>query len=240
MEQSVTTAYSREQAEEYDDLRFRHPAGQRIHNSELRLLLWGLGHVDRDGRILEVGCGTGRLLLAAREHGYRVEGADASADMLNMLRRKLGADAQSLPLHVGEAAHLPHEDGTFDMVYAIRLLNQTESPEYALSTVREMMRITRAGGFVLAEFISRHRPQWGTAKGRTTTRLSPADVAAAGREAGGSVVETRGAFFLGMQSLQASPKALLGATDMVNRGLGRLLPRMCARVYMLLRKDKGA
>ncbi|MEO1286276.1 MAG: class I SAM-dependent methyltransferase [Chloroflexota bacterium] len=39
--------------------------------------------------ILDVGCGTGRVLLPLAQEGYRVEGIDTSREMLNLLETKL-------------------------------------------------------------------------------------------------------------------------------------------------------
>jgi SAM-dependent methyltransferase len=44
-----------------------------------------------EGTILEVCCGSGRILLPLAEHGYSVVGFDASEDMLTLLRDKLAA-----------------------------------------------------------------------------------------------------------------------------------------------------
>ncbi|MGB7341407.1 MAG: class I SAM-dependent methyltransferase [Phototrophicaceae bacterium] len=41
--------------------------------------------------ILDVGCGTGRVLLPLAQEGYRVEGIDTSREMLNRLDNKLNA-----------------------------------------------------------------------------------------------------------------------------------------------------
>src|SRR5689334_22909629 len=68
---------------------------------------------DVAGRhILDAGCGSGPLSAALRERGAVVTGVDASAAMLALARRRLGADAA---LHeVDLRNRLPFPDGTFD------------------------------------------------------------------------------------------------------------------------------
>lgn len=51
------------------------------------------------GPALEVGCGTGRLLLPYLREGLDVEGVDASADMLAICRRKAEQQSLSPVLH---------------------------------------------------------------------------------------------------------------------------------------------
>lgn len=44
------------------------------------------------GRVLEVGAGTGRATLPLARAGVRIEAVEPSADMLNVLRQRLGAE----------------------------------------------------------------------------------------------------------------------------------------------------
>lgn len=232
------TAYSHDQAKVYDEQRFTRPSGRRIHQIEFDRLMWALKRMPKGGRALEVGCGTGRLLLDARDAGYRVDGVDGSPDMLEQLRAKLDGRHADLELHTAEAAKLPFDDATYDVVYCIRLLNQTESPAYALDTIQEMIRVAKPGGYVLAEFVNAYRPQINSA--HRTTRLKPAQAAARARECGAKVIGYHGAFLLGMKALLATPSPLLPAIDALDRGLSTLLPRLCARSYILVQKAGGA
>jgi len=89
--------------------------------------------------VLDVGSGTGAVAAAAEAAGARVVTADRSGDMVAVLARgwpALAADVISLPLR----------DGVFDAVVAGFVLNHL-TPATAL---REMRRVGRAGGVVLA------------------------------------------------------------------------------------------
>ena len=39
------------------------------------------------GKVLDVGCGTGRLLISYLAHGFDIEGADSSKEMLSICRK---------------------------------------------------------------------------------------------------------------------------------------------------------
>jgi SAM-dependent methyltransferase len=57
-----------------------------------------------EGTALDVGCGSGRSMLALREAGFDAAGIDPSAEMMAIARERLGAGAQ---LQVGALPDLP-------------------------------------------------------------------------------------------------------------------------------------
>jgi len=70
------------------------------------------------GRLLDLGCGTGRHLVHFAERGYEVTGVDLSEHMLAVTRRKLAASGVSATLVRGNLVELDALGlGTFD--YAI-------------------------------------------------------------------------------------------------------------------------
>jgi SAM-dependent methyltransferase len=238
----AATAYTSGDAIIYDEKRFTLPCGKRIHRFELDQLLWAAGRIPKSGKVLELGCGTGRLLVELVKQGWNVDGADASAAMLEQLKRKTAQLGKKISTRVVPAANTELNADQYDLTYAIRLLNQTESPEYALNVVREMIRVTKPGGFVLAEFVNDYRPRWGKAsrpRRQNPTRLKPAEVLKVGESCSAEVVGCRGSFFLGMQAYHASPTWLLPLVSLMDRGLSAMFPRLCARTYLLFRKTEG-
>jgi SAM-dependent methyltransferase len=67
-----------------------------------------LAHAPRHGvtggPALDVGCGTGRSVATLLATGFEAEGVDPSRGMMEIARRRLGAD---VPLHVGALPELP-------------------------------------------------------------------------------------------------------------------------------------
>lgn len=101
-----------------------------------------------DGAVwLDVGCGTGALsqtVLTAAEPAA-VVGIDRSAGYLTYARDQL-ADPRA-GFVAADASRLPLADGRFDAVVSGLVLNFVPDPAQA---VREMARVTRAGGRVAA------------------------------------------------------------------------------------------
>jgi len=100
-------------------------------------------------RILDVGCGTGAMAVAAaaRWSPADVDGVDASDGMLAIARRELVACPEPVRARVryaqGYADRLPFDDGTFDVVLSAFVLQLVPSRPRAL---REMRRVLRPGG----------------------------------------------------------------------------------------------
>lgn len=97
---------------------------------------------DVAGRqVLDAGCGSGPTFAALRDRGAVVTGIDASAGMLELARRRLGADAD---LRVADLADpLPFPDAAFDDVIASLVLHYLEDWGPALA---ELRRVLRPGG----------------------------------------------------------------------------------------------
>ncbi|MER6046405.1 class I SAM-dependent methyltransferase [Streptomyces sp. NPDC001793] len=96
-------------------------------------------------RILDAGCGSGPLFAALRDRGALVTGIDSSAEMVELARRRLGADAA---LHVADLSNpLPFTNGAFDAVLASLVLHYLEDWG---PTLAEMRRVLRPGGRLIA------------------------------------------------------------------------------------------
>ncbi|MGD1943591.1 MAG: class I SAM-dependent methyltransferase [Leptolyngbyaceae cyanobacterium] len=106
--------------------------------------------------VLDVGCGTGKLLqrLAVNFPTLKGIGVDSSVGMLRQAQQKL-RDRDRLQFIEGDVVSLPFDDATFDGVFcAISFLHYPE-PEQALRSIR---RVLKPGGrFFLADFTP---PRW--------------------------------------------------------------------------------
>lgn len=100
-------------------------------------------------RILDVGCGTGRLTLRlAHEFARsRVVGCDFSRGMLAQAR----ARSEALALARGDAQHLPFVAGAFDAVVSTEAFHWFPDQDAAL---RDLRRVLRPGGRLLLALVS--------------------------------------------------------------------------------------
>ena len=93
------------------------------------------------GRILEVGSGTGHLLLELLESGRDAYGLDSSPEMLQIARQRLSSRGFEARLVPGDARRLPFGDATFD-----GLVLTFPAPFLDERFWREAARVLRPGG----------------------------------------------------------------------------------------------
>ena len=122
-------------------------------SAELAQVLASLIDFSQITRIVEVGCGRGRLAIRLAglvgAHGH-VVGLDASKEVLGLAARDArAARVSNLTFEVGDARDLRLPDGAADLVICSSLLCSLKEVD---AVVREMLRITRKGGvLVIAE-----------------------------------------------------------------------------------------
>ncbi len=135
----------RDNRDYYDDFagwyeRERHlPYHRMLDDLEIELV----ERYARDKHALEVGCGTGLILDRVARFAACARGIDLSGGML--------AKAATRGLHVaqGSATDLPIATASVDVAYSFKVL--AHIPDIA-AAMREMARVVRPGGHVIAEF----------------------------------------------------------------------------------------
>ena len=103
-------------------------------------------------RVLDVGCGTGTLAIAAKKRvgpTGTVTGVDAAAEMIERAMKKAGRARVDVTFQTAAAEQLPFADGSFDVVLSSLMLHHLPRDTRAAG-VREMHRVLRPGGRLLA------------------------------------------------------------------------------------------
>jgi SAM-dependent methyltransferase len=99
------------------------------------------------GRILDVGCGAGRVALYFQERGHDVVGIDVSPRAVSVCRRRGVKNVQRLPI-----SQISSRLGTFDTVVLFGgNFGLLENPRRARWLLRRFHRITSPRGRILAE-----------------------------------------------------------------------------------------
>ena len=109
-------------------------------------------------RVLEVGCGPGRLSMELTRRGFDVTGLDLDPAMIERARVNAeGGGGQIQPAFcVGDVAALPHPDQSFDLVVSTLSMHHWADPTAGLA---ESNRVLRPQGRALIwDLGSRIRP----------------------------------------------------------------------------------
>lgn len=86
------------------------------------------------GRLLDLGCGNGDLLVRARSLGWEAEGAEIDHDAAERGRRVHG-----LVIHELAASHLTEALGSYEVVTLIHVLEHLSDPVNALRSVARLL-----------------------------------------------------------------------------------------------------
>src|SRR5467141_3029220 len=106
----------------------------------------------RGGKLLDIGCGTGNLLAAAREAGYDVTGIELDRNAARFAKERLGLQ-NILPLSISEFAE-QHKGERFDVVTFFEVLEHQAAPVEFLQKVKACVR---PGGVIALSVPNRER-----------------------------------------------------------------------------------
>lgn len=97
--------------------------------------------------VLDLGCGTGTLLLALKRMvpEARVHGVDVDPEILAIARDKIDRAGLDVALHQGGAGGLPFPSARFDRVLTSLVLHHLTTEEKR-SALRDVRRVLRPGG----------------------------------------------------------------------------------------------
>jgi len=104
-----------------------------------------------DGRVLELACGTGRLLIPVAESGVAIHGLDSSEDMLQVLQRKAANLNVDIELHnqsMDDFSLSTKYDAIFVAGGSFQLLT---SPDSALNSLKRVRDHLSDHGFFLVD-----------------------------------------------------------------------------------------
>lgn len=166
-----------------------------------------------EGRALELGCGTGRLLVPLARSGSDIVGIERSEAMLAYAVARLRRLRSPVNAHVlrGDIRDLPFRSGRFSVVMAPYGMLQSLTTDADLAAVLNSVgRVLKKGGTLGIDLVP-DLPQWAEYRDRTTLR---------GRARDGSTIRL-------VESVRQDRRRGLTVFDQeYTRRLGRQVPQM--------------
>lgn len=110
--------------------------------------------VPLSNTIVDMGCGTGDLMVSLRERAKQVIGVDKSSKMLDEAKRRLANDGKNVDLRIGDLEHLPLRDGEADLAVINMVLHHVLDP---MKTFQEAYRVLKKGNtFIIVDLLHHH------------------------------------------------------------------------------------
>lgn len=103
-------------------------------------------YMEKDRRLLDVGCGPGSLSIRLACHCQEVWGVDVTPEMIAIAEKKAETATENVFFLQADACGLPFDSHSFDTVMSVNALQTMEQPELALM---EMYRVLKPGGELL-------------------------------------------------------------------------------------------
>lgn len=143
-DESLTRAAYDAVADIYAD---RIVATEPEHSVELAVIDYFASLLEDPRRVLDAGCGAGRMLPYLAERRCHPEGIDLSPEMV----RRANQDHPDYPSRVGSLTALDYPDAVFDGVFS--WYSTIHNPDEDLDRMlAELIRVLRPGGLLLVAF----------------------------------------------------------------------------------------
>ena len=106
--------------------------------------------IPRGGKVLEVGCGGGRICLALAKRGYDMYGLDFSERLVAAAKSNLREVVDADKIRHGDARRLPFEPKNFDAVLLLgNIVNFITQQEGRIQAIAEAHRVLVCGGIAI-------------------------------------------------------------------------------------------
>ena len=122
----------------------------KFYFEERDLLIVHMAYVIKDimkreklKKVLDVGCGSGRLVRYLRKKGFQAMGCDISAPALRMAR---SINPKST-IRFGSATNLPYKRNSLDMIVAVSVIEHLGDQE-SVKFIRESYRVLKKNKFI--------------------------------------------------------------------------------------------
>ena len=104
--------------------------------------------IDSSTNILDVGCGTGDLVIEFAKRGANVTGIDISSEVLEYAKGRL-SNFDNVRLLLTGVEELNFTNGLFDLVTSVTVLQHITDQKSFSKAIGNIVRVTKPGGHIL-------------------------------------------------------------------------------------------
>ncbi len=141
MEPEIAKKILEKNKEDYEELAKEFSRTRAYPWPEIKPLI---KYVKENNRILDLGCGNGRLFSLFKDKKVEYIGLDSCQELIEIARKKL-----QVKFIVGDALNLPFQNNEFDVVFGVALLHHIPSEQFRQKVLKECRRVLKPGGFLI-------------------------------------------------------------------------------------------
>ncbi|MFA5051752.1 MAG: methyltransferase domain-containing protein [Patescibacteria group bacterium] len=104
-----------------------------------------LEHVAVSDKVLDAGCGNGRLYELLKEKNVEYTGLDLSDELIAIARRQY----PGIPFAVGNILDLPFEPESFDDIFCIATMHHLPTEQLRIQAIQQFYKVLRPNGEVV-------------------------------------------------------------------------------------------
>ncbi|MDD5193391.1 MAG: class I SAM-dependent methyltransferase [Candidatus Nanoarchaeia archaeon] len=109
-------------------------------------------YLEKDKRILDLGCGYGRVTIPLAKEGYIIDGLDIAPSFIEKAIRDSKLMGLKIDFRVGDMRNLPYEDNSYGNIISMwGVFVELPTREEQLRAIKEMQRVLISGGFAIID-----------------------------------------------------------------------------------------
>ena len=160
MKKEIINLYKRKDVvETFDKDRSKYAFEKYKNSVEAKFLQKNLQKIPGNPKILDVGCGTGRMLPPIFNLNKKIKyfGVDTSKEMITQLKKKevFKKNKKLISLKIADATKIPFKNDSFDLVFTYHVLWHLPK-DIQIKILKEMIRVTKKGGYILFDFLNKN------------------------------------------------------------------------------------
>jgi len=102
-------------------------------------------YIENGDRVLDLGCGNGRLVELLKDKNIDYLGVDNSEKLIEIAKAKY----PNVRFQLADALNIPFSDNYFDKIFSIAVLHHISSDELRCKFIQEAKRVLRPGGVLI-------------------------------------------------------------------------------------------
>ncbi|OQB44489.1 MAG: Demethylrebeccamycin-D-glucose O-methyltransferase [Parcubacteria group bacterium ADurb.Bin159] len=105
--------------------------------------------IKSNDKILDIGCGNGRLYSIFRKENIQYFGIDTSSKMINLAKNKWPNESNNPIFTNGNILDIPFSSNFFDIVFSLAVLHHIPSLSLREKAIKECARVLKPQGFLV-------------------------------------------------------------------------------------------